>query len=127
MRWADVELTVITHLRAVTGARVVSRLPANLTDVMPVVRVTRGPGTDDGVTDAPLVDVEVFAGNVDTMWPLAEDVREAMHDLRGRAIDGALIDNVTTATAPVHLDYENPAVQRAVASYRLAQRKSRTP
>jgi len=126
MRWADVEVVVTTHLREATGARAGSKLPGDLTGSLPVLRVTRGPGTDDGVTDSPLVDVEAFGADLDAAWALAEDAREAMHALRGRAIDGHLIDTVTTAVTPVRVDYGNPAVERVVASYRLAQRKTRT-
>lgn len=125
-RWADVEKVVTGHLRAVTGVRVVTRLPADLTGAMPLHRVTRGPGGDDDVTDAPLVDVETFAADRAGMWTAAEDAREAMHSLSGAASGGALVDTVTTAGGPQWVDYENPAVQRAVASYRLTQRRTFT-
>lgn len=121
--WPDLEMTVGSGLRGVIPGRVVTRLPANLESVLPVTRVTRGPGSDDGVTDAPLVDVETFAGDRVTMWQVAEQTRQALHALAGTVVNGVLIDAVSTATGPVPVDYENPAVERAVASYRVELRR----
>ena len=123
MRWPDIELVVGAYLRSTLTARVVTKLPATLETAMPLLWVARGPGSDDGFTDSPLVDVAAFAATRAGMWDLAEDAREAMHALAGRSVGGALIDTVSTAVAPVWLDYENDAVNRAVASYRLALRK----
>jgi hypothetical protein len=124
-RWPDVEFIVGAYLRAsLTGTRVVTKLPANLEASLPLVWVARGPGSDDGFTDSPLMDVAAFAASRAEMWSLAEDAREAMHALAGRAVNGALVDTVDTAVGPVWLDYENDAVNRAVASYRLALRRS---
>jgi hypothetical protein len=125
MRWADLELVVVRHLRAsLPGVRVMTSAPSDLEAQMPAVRVMRGPGSDDGVTDEPLIDVDAFAANAGAMWDLAEDVREAMHALAGRVVDGRLVDWVRTATAPTAVDWGNPKIHRAVASYRVAQRKT---
>lgn len=123
MRWPNVTKVTRTYLAAATGTRTVTKLPSNLEAALPVIRVSRGPGSDDKITDSPLLDVEVFAADDDAMWTLAEDAREAMHALAGKSVSGALVDSVTTATAPVYVDYGNSAIQRAVASYRLALRK----
>lgn len=123
MGWPDVELVVGTGLRGTIAGRVVTVLPTKLESLLPVTRVTRGPGPDDGITDAPLVDVETFAATRGAMWELAEDTRQAMLALAGRAAAGALVDTVATVTGPTWVDYENPAVQRAVATYRLQLRQ----
>lgn len=130
MRWPNVTKLSVTYLKAATGIRAVTRLPANLESHLPVYRVTRGPGSDDKITDSPLVDVETFAASEDAMWDAAEDARQAMHALAGTVVDGALVDTVSTATAPTYVDFGNtstsdgnPAIFRAVASYRLALRK----
>lgn len=124
MSWPDVEKVATTYLRGLIAGRVVTRLPSDLEAVLPVTRVTRGPGSDDGITDGPLLDVESFAADRGAMWTLAEETRQALHALAGQAVDGVLVDSVTTATGPVRVDYENPAVERAVASYRLALRQA---
>lgn len=121
MRFADVELVVRTALAAaLPGVRVVSVLPSTL--VPPVVRVARGPGGDDRVHDMPAVDIDCFAATRSAMWILAEDVRQAMLDLRNSAAGGSLIDSVTTRSGPMFLPYGNPDVQRAVAVYGLTLR-----
>ena len=53
---------------------------------------------------------------------LAEAAREAMHSLAGSAAAGALVDSVTTATAPVRVEY-SPNLHRYVASYRVTLRR----
>ena len=117
MRWPDVEALVVAHLSTALNVRVTTKLPGNFT--MPIVRVTRGPGSDDGISDFSLCDVEVFAATTGAMWTLAEDAREAMHALHNTG----LIDTVDTATSPTRVSYEQPGVERAVASYRLTARK----
>jgi hypothetical protein len=103
--------------------RVVTRLPSRFEENLPVTRLARGPGSDDGVTDTPLLDVETFGANELEMWELAEATRQRLHQLAGTTIGGVLIDSVETATGPVEVDYGNPAVFRAVASYRVALRR----
>lgn len=128
MRWPNVVKASVIYLKAATGVRTVTTLPENLTGNLPLYRVTRGPGSDDGITDSPLIDVETFtaageANDDDAMWDAAEDARQAMHALAGTVVNGALVDTVSTATSPTYVDYGNPAINRTVASYRLALRK----
>lgn len=123
MRWPDVERLAVMYLSAALGVRVLTKLPAAFEGSMPLVRVIRGPGGDDGFTDAPLLDVETFAGTQPAAATLAEDARQAIHALAGKAVNGALVDTVSTASGPVRLDYGNPAVERYVASYRLELRQ----
>lgn len=121
-RFADVEGLAVAYLNAALDVRVTTDIPANLEQVLPIVRVIRGPGGDDGLTDAPLLDVECFAGNRSGLWDLTEQTRDALHALAGTAVNSRLVDTVTTASGPVRLDYGNPAVHRSVASYRLTLR-----
>lgn len=86
-------------------------------------RVTRGPGTDNGVTDSPLLDVESFATTETSAWELAESARQTVLKLRGRAVNGVLVDTVSTASGPVLVDWGNPGIYRYVASYRFAFRQ----
>jgi hypothetical protein len=122
--WPDVEATVRGYLATTVTGRVVTILPAQLETALPVTRILRGPGVDDGITDSPLLDVETFAGSRGDMWALAEETRQALHELAGKAYGGVLVDSVTTASGPSFVDYGNPRVHRAVASYRLALRQT---
>jgi hypothetical protein len=121
-RWPDVEKLAVAYLNAALGVRVGTNVPPDVDDLPGFVRVTRGPGSDDGVTDSPLADIEAFAPTQGAASTLAEDAREAMHALTGAAVNGDLVDSVTTATGPVRVDY-SPNLERYVASYRLNLRK----
>lgn len=124
MRWPDVNALAYAYLTAaLSGVRVATKVPPDLESALPFVRIIRGPGSDDGITDSPLLDTEAFAASEGAAWDLAEDVRQAIHALAGQAVNGALVDSVTTATAPTWLDYGNPSVVRVVASYRMHLRK----
>lgn len=120
-RFADVEALGVAYLKAATGARVVTDLPPTLDDALPLIRVARGPGSDDEVTDSPLLDVETFAASRGAARSLAEDVRTAMRMLRGQSVNGYTVDDVATASGPVFVAY-SPTVARYVASYRVESR-----
>jgi len=123
--WPHLEKLATSHLTEATGKRTVTRVPADLEAqaVKGLYRVTRGPGSDDGVTDSPLLDVESFGTTETQAWELAEGARQAVHKLRGRAVNGVLVDTVSTASGPVLVDWGNPGIYRYVASYRFAFRQ----
>ena len=128
MRFPNVTKLATRYLLQATGTRAVTTLPANLEASLPLYRVSRGPGGDDFISDSPLVDIEGFTATAgpnagDRAHDLAEDAREAMHALAGMTFEGALVDSVRTVQGPVDLPYDNPAVTRTVASYRLTLRK----
>lgn len=125
-RWPDVQKLAVAYLSTALGlapGHVATKVRGDVDTLAKFVRIARGPGSDDGVTDSPLLDVEAFALNPGDAWDLAEAARQAMHALTGTAVNGALVDSVTTATAPTEVDYGNPKVTRYVASYRLHLRK----
>lgn len=123
-RWPDIEKALVSHVRAETGGkRTGTRVPANVEELPAFIRISRGPGTDDTITDAPLVDVETFGQDYDTAAELAEDVRQIFHALTGRRIGPVLIDRVRTSTSPSWVDYRNPGTARFVASYRTEYRQ----
>lgn len=124
--WPHLEKLAVTYLtNAQTGVRAATRTPDNLEALAAqgFHRVTRGPGSDDGVTDSPLLDVESFGTTETSAWELAEGARQAIHKLRGRAVNGVLVDTVSTVTGPVLVDWGNPGIHRYVASYRFAFRQ----
>lgn len=124
-RWPHLEKLAVAHLTAATGKRAATKTPDNLEAEAAegFYRVTRGPGSDDGVTDSPLLDVESFGTTETSAWELAEDARQAVHKLRGKAVNGVLVDTVSTASGPVLVDWGNPGIHRYVASYRFAFRQ----
>lgn len=121
--WPDVEVALVKHLAAALGVRVAVSTPPELDQLPGFIRVTRGPGSDDGVTDAPLVDVEAFAPTRGAARELAERARAAMHELQGHRAGAVLFDVVRTATAPSWVDWGNPRIHRFVAVYTVHFRR----
>lgn len=122
MVWPVLEPELVKHLSAELGVRVGTRVPSDIDGLPGFVRVARGPGSDDGLTDSPLVDVECFAPTEIVAARLAEQARSVFHALKGgRRLAGILVDSVRTATGPTYLQY-SPSISRYVASYRLHYR-----
>lgn len=124
MSWASIERAITAGIRADLGTQCGTKVPDNVEALARFVRIARGPGTDDLITDAPLVDVECFSNNHGTADALAEDVRQWFHALNGRRVGGILLDRVRTSSAPMWVDYRNPGTNRFVASYRLEYRQA---
>ena len=121
--WPNVEVAFVKILRDALGVRVATDIPDDVERLGGFVRVTRGPGSDDGVSDAPLIDLEVFHVDRVEAWNLAEQARQVMLAASNKA--GVLVDSVSTSSAPVFVFY-GPHVARYVASYRVALRRPRS-
>lgn len=120
----DIEYAVTLWLRGRhSGVRVVNETPSSLDKDMPLlcVRVVPG-GGDDGVSGECSLDVEAFAGTRGAMWQLADAAHESMLAMRGRYAGGLAVDDVECDALPGFVPYNNPAVRRTVASYRLTRR-----
>lgn len=123
MIWPDVEIELVAWLSAQrgSGVRVLTELPANLTDVLPVAQVQRVGGDDDTFRlDRALVDVDVYAATRTAASTLARQVRDdlVMH-LRGTATAAAVFGLVTTVSAPQWRPYEDINLRRLGATYEL--------
>lgn len=123
-RWPHLEKLAVAALTS-GNVRAATKTPDDLLALAEegFHRVSRGPGSDDGITDSPLLDVESFGTTETQAWELAEDARQAVRKLRGRMVNGVLVDTVSTATGPVLVDWGNPGIHRYVASYRFAFRQ----
>jgi hypothetical protein len=124
MSWPVAVKAIVAGIRADLDVQCGTKIPDNVETLLQFVRVARGPGTDDLVTDAPLVDVECFSTDYGTAEALAESVRQWFHALNGRMVGAVLVDRSRTSTAPQWVDYRNPATNRFVASYRLEFRQT---
>lgn len=120
--WPDVEKALVPHLTQALGVRAAVATPADLEQLPGFVRITRGPGEDDGLTDSAAVDVEAFAPTRAAAWALAEQARAVVLGLQGRRVGAVLFDSARTVSAPQWVDFRNPAVHRFVAVYRVAFR-----
>lgn len=124
MSWPDIEKALTKAHRTDTGVQTGTKVPDNVETLQEFVRMARGPGTDDMITDSPTVDVECFSNDYGTAAALAEAVRQWFHALVGRKVNGVLVDKVRTAVAPNWVDYRNPDTNRFVASYALEFRQT---
>lgn len=124
MRWPSIEKALVAGIRADLETQCGTKIPDNVETLEKFVRLARGPGTDDMITDAPLVDVECFSNDYSTADTLSEDVRQWFHSLNGHKVTGVQVDRVRTAAAPAWVDYRNPGTNRFVASYRLEFRQT---
>lgn len=120
--FALVEAVVIARLKT-SGHGAGTSTPDRLELSLPFHRVTRAGGTDDGITDDALVDVETFAATRNEAAKIAEETRQSLLALAAEKSAGALVDSVRTARAPGWVDYKNPAVSRYVAAYRMTLRR----
>lgn len=120
--WPDAEAVALDILTP-TGATVVTATDENLEP--PVIQVARIGGSDDGVTDRPRVEVEVFGGTRAQAWQLTEECRQLIHATSGTTVNGVLCDRAVTETPAQGLPYPNPDVRRVVATYRLDFRRPR--
>lgn len=123
--WPDPDLVLRELLAGLVTQEVVSVLPSNLGEVLPLIRARRVGGTDDRITDRPRVDVEVYAPTAAIAKPLAEQVRQRM--LAGAARTNAgVMDRAFTEVGPRELPYPNPAVRVWAATYRISLRRRLT-
>lgn len=123
--YADVERILVAWLGNACTCRVVTDLPADLDDQVPLLQVTRYGGADErpGLEFA-LIDVDAYGQDRGSAIALAEGARTALRsELPGTQItDGAttvVITRVDTLSAPSYRPYDNTALRRIGAEYRL--------
>lgn len=127
---ADVEALLVPWLALTLGVRVVTELPADLGDVLPVVRVVRvGGGDDDDVPslDHPTIAVDCYGADRAAALDLAAQVHTALRvTLPGtllRTEAGTVaVTKTQTISGPSWRPYDNTALRRFGATYRLILR-----
>jgi hypothetical protein len=104
---------------------------ATLDSDAPVIKVTRVGGTDDLITDRPLVEVAVFATTYEQARQLARQCQQVILASGGRSIvtpdhpQGVLIDKAETTSAPLRVPYENENLRHKAATYQFSFRRPR--
>lgn len=126
--WPDLELVVIAKLRdfassRVAGLTVDTAIGTNLVQLLPLIRVQLVPGGGEAQTPFEMdgvIDLTFFAADRPSMWHLAQVGNAAILQLS----PSPQVDWVTVNSAPAYVDYGNPAIFRAEATYRLTARAS---
>lgn len=121
-RFPDVQLLLLDTLEPFVGAgRAAINTPHNLADVMPFIRVRKGGGASDRLTDLARVDVDVFTATYAASEELAERIRQ---HLVGPPPPVMLLDRVEVVVSPQELEWGDPQIiRRFGATYRLATRR----
>lgn len=110
-------------------ARVVTRIPANLENVCPLIVVGRiGGSVRDYVLDDAQIDVTCFAkGDASTIETAVDDFAEQVRAallwlLPGASAAGGTVLSVAESSAPKQVPYDNTNLRRSEASYRITIR-----
>jgi hypothetical protein len=119
----DIEILLVAYLHTKTSLRVVTDLPANLDEILPVIRVTRISGADrDYRLDRPIVDVDVFAADRAGASALSGQVRDLLRNQLqyGDAVQPTgVVTSVETIAGPRWLPDPNTSLRRFNATYEL--------
>lgn len=118
----DIEAALCRYLTDATGVTASTDTPGDLELRGQFVRVLRGTGADDEITDEAAIDLEAFAPGRGEAHDLAEHLRTRMREAQGKRVGGVLFDSVSTSVGPRWVDYRNPAVHRFIATYSVAFR-----
>jgi hypothetical protein len=103
-----------------------ARLPSDLQDHLPLIRVRPIGGSDDRFTDRTRTDVEVYGPIADDEYPAIRDLAEAIRQrlLAYPHITAAgNVDWVETELRPTEIPHDDPAVRLVAATYRISFRR----
>lgn len=117
----DIEQLLVAYLNEVTDERVVTDLPSNLDQILPVVRLIRVSGADnDYKLDRPIVDVDVFAKDRAEAFGLARRVQALLRfELPTITRPGGVVTAVSTIVGPRWLPDTNTNLRRVQATYEV--------
>lgn len=118
---ADIESVLAPWAEATFGAFGCAETPADLEDVLPVIRVERVGGADERFSMRPRIAVDVFAATADEARTLAGHVRDALLFLRG-PVGAAVIRDVRCDSGPSRQPWANEAIHRRGAAYTVSLR-----
>lgn len=113
---------LFADLASAADATVVTVLPADLQQVLPVIRVRRLGGGDDRWTDQPRVDIEVYAASREAGKPLALQLQARLLSYPHSTSHG-VIDHAATEVGPQELPYADQDLRLFPATYRLSLRR----
>lgn len=124
--FADVEDVMMTILNPVGTTCTVT--PAQFDKI---IRVRRLGGTDDGLTDKPVIEVSCMSTQRDTAWAMAEQCRQIILACPATSITistgiRVTVDSSDTVTPITRIYYEDHLVANLSATYRLQLRRPKS-
>ena len=124
----DTERALVYLLADLAGGlgSIGTETPANLGTRAKYVRVRRFGGTDDGITDLSIMDIDAFATDRTTAIATAEAIRDRLYT-GPHHVDGVVLDRVVTSTSPREIPWSGDEVRRWAATYRVTARRTPTP
>jgi len=119
--YADIEELIGGWLSQACGCRVLTDLPADLQQQVPLLQINRYGGADVAPgLDVALLDVDAFGPDRSTAVTYAERARRALRfDLPNTQIGYSVFTQVLTIEAPSYRPYDNTDLRRIGATYRL--------
>ena len=118
--WPDVE-RMLGDLLADLGT-VGSETDTNLQANLPFIRVHRIGGSDNRVTDAARVDVDVYTTDATTGKTLTETIRQRLVSGPSATAHG-VIDRAWTESGPQTAPTDDPNLRRVITTYRISYRR----
>lgn len=117
----DVEAELVAFLKAELAVRVVTDLPANLVEELPVVQIQRAGGDDDTFRlDRAFVDIDVYAAARPAASQLMAQTRSLLLvTLRGATTASAVFTSARTISAPTWRPYENQNLRRFGVTFEI--------
>lgn len=110
----DVEVAVLpAALAGIQGATVGTETPP---DFARYIRAIRTGGTDDGITDSPIVAVTTYAPSRAESVAMSAEAGRRIRALPATKVGTVLIDYTSVYTGPVENPEQNPDI-RAVTTY----------
>lgn len=94
----------------------------------PAILIQRVGGTDDGVTDRPVVQVTCLGATRHDAWDMARQAQQVILASAGTAVTGSLVsgvlvDTARTVTPPDQIPDRNSALRPVAAQYRFGFRR----
>ncbi|GJF06600.1 phage tail termination protein [Pseudonocardia sp. D17] len=118
----DVEVVLLELLEPV--ASTCTATPPTITP--PLIRVVRTGGSDDGITDSPVVEVTCIGADRQASWALSEQCRQVILASPNTVVAGVLIDYAATFTPPQQIPDPDLDKRSVTSNYELAFRRPRT-
>ncbi|MBN9108568.1 MAG: hypothetical protein J0I34_07275 [Pseudonocardia sp.] len=120
--WPDAEVVLLDLLEPI--APTVTSTPPTITT--PLIRVVRTGGSDDGITDSPVVEVTCIGATRTESWQLSEQCRQVILASPNTVVGGALIDNAATFTPPQQIPDPDLDKRSVTTNFVLAWRRPRS-